>query len=37
MGGMSTAPKTEEGERRLWEGHRRWRAEQRRLKESAAK
>jgi len=38
-GGLSTGakvlppgPKTPEGKRRLWEGHQRWRAEQRRLK-----
>src|SRR5262245_29500616 len=38
-GGLSTGakvlkpgPKTEAGKRRLWEGHQRWRAEQRRLK-----
>ena len=38
-GGLSTGakllkpgPKTIDGKRRLWEGHQRWRAEQRRLK-----
>ena len=29
--GLSCGPKTEAGKRRVWEGHQRWRAEQRRL------